>query len=83
MSFSELLVTTHGALNLERPRRPNSLQLAMISATTEACIIASAGLGTLSRSPVGPLAVSRSADMVTSQVKAFAPQSSGLGPFAL
>ena len=47
LSFFKLLVTTHGARNLERPRRPNSSQHAMIPSTTEACIIASAGLDTL------------------------------------
>ena len=44
LSFFKLLVTTHSARNLERPRKPNSLQHAIIPATTEACIIASAGL---------------------------------------
>ena len=70
---------------LSEPRRPNLSQHAMIPATTEACIIASAGHDTLSpgnRSRVGALAVSRSAEVVTSQVKAFELQSYGLGPFA-
>ena len=52
LSFFKLLVTTHGAQKLERPRRPHSLQHAMIPATTEACIIASAGLDTLSPATV-------------------------------
>ena len=52
LSFSELLVATCGVQNLERP--PNSLQHAMIPATTVACIIPSAGLDTLSPATVCP-----------------------------
>ena len=52
LSFSELLVATHGVQTLERPGKPNSSRHAMIPATTEACIIASAELATLSQTTV-------------------------------
>ena len=52
LNFLELLVVTRGVQNLERPGKPNSSRHAMILATTEACIIASAGLATLSQATV-------------------------------
>ena len=55
LSFSELLVATHGVQALERPGKPNSSRHAMIPATTEACIIASAGLATLSQATLSCL----------------------------
>ena len=51
LSFLNLFVATHCARNLGWPRRPNTIPHATIPATTEACIIASAGLDTLSPAP--------------------------------
>ena len=50
LSFPDLLVATHGARNLERPRRAQLVTTRHV--TTEACIIASAGLDTLSPATV-------------------------------
>ena len=42
LSFSELLVATHGVQTLERPGKPNSSRHAKIPATTEACTLSQA-----------------------------------------
>ena len=52
LSFFKLLVTTCGVQSLERPGKPNSSRHATSPITTEACIIASAGLATLLQATV-------------------------------
>ena len=87
LSFFKLLVTTHGALNLERPRRPNSLQHAMIPATTRLASSLPLDL-TLYRYRWQPFSgwcpgcfsLRRDGDLAS---QCLCHQSSGVGPFAL